>query len=112
MAETAQSILDKARELSGRDRVHLVEALVDSLERPSESYASDPDALKMLQHVREILCRLRLRQALGTSRSATPEPGRRMAAALEALVARSAVQDMADASEWERDIRRDRPLPG
>ena len=39
------------------------------------------------------------------------EQGRRMAAALERLAARSALPEIVDPAAWERDIREDRPLP-
>lgn len=38
-------------------------------------------------------------------------PGRRMARALEQLAA-TAATDRADPVAWEREVRRDRPLPG
>lgn len=37
---------------------------------------------------------------------------RRMAAALEKLAAVDAFSGISDPSEWQRDIRKDRPLPG
>jgi hypothetical protein len=36
---------------------------------------------------------------------------RRMAEALENLAAADAFSEISDPSEWQRDIRRDRPLP-
>jgi bifunctional DNA-binding transcriptional regulator/antitoxin component of YhaV-PrlF toxin-antitoxin module len=42
----------------------------------------------------------------------TPDAGRRMAAALEKLAASGAVARIEDPVEWQREIRRDRPLPG
>lgn len=38
--------------------------------------------------------------------------GRRMAEALENLVAADAFSEISDPSEWQREIRKDRPLPG
>ena len=40
------------------------------------------------------------------------ERGRRMRAALDKLAAADAFADIEDPVEWQRDIRRDRPLPG
>ena len=40
------------------------------------------------------------------------EQGRRMADALERLAARGGPSAIADASDWQRDQRQDRPLPG
>ncbi len=40
------------------------------------------------------------------------ERRRRMAAALEALAARDPFSKISDPSEWQREIRKDRPLPG
>ena len=37
--------------------------------------------------------------------------GQRMAAALEQLAASNALPDVTDPVAWEREIRRDRPLP-
>lgn len=37
---------------------------------------------------------------------------RRMAEALENLAAADAFSEISDPSEWQRDIRKDRPLPG
>lgn len=37
---------------------------------------------------------------------------RRMAEALEKLAAADAFSGISDPSEWQRDIRKDRPLPG
>jgi hypothetical protein len=38
--------------------------------------------------------------------------GKRMVEALEKLAASDAFSEISDASEWQREIRRDRPLPG
>ena len=43
---------------------------------------------------------------------ATADAGERMAAALEKLAASNAVADIEDPVEWQREIRRERPLPG
>jgi hypothetical protein len=43
---------------------------------------------------------------------ARSERGRRMAEALERLAARNAFAEIEDPVEWQRDIRKDRPLPG
>ncbi|MCP3958447.1 MAG: hypothetical protein GY719_11390 [bacterium] len=40
------------------------------------------------------------------------DTGERMAAALEKLAASGAVSDIEDPVGWQREIRRDRPLPG
>lgn len=40
------------------------------------------------------------------------ERGRRMADALRSLAAIGAFADIDDPVEWQREIRRDRPLPG
>ena len=42
----------------------------------------------------------------------TAERRRWMAEALEALAARDAFSEISDPSEWQRDMRKDRPLPG
>lgn len=39
------------------------------------------------------------------------EQGQRMAAALDQLAAIHAVKELEDPAGWEREIRRDRPLP-
>lgn len=49
-------------------------------------------------------------EGFGSSRA--PGAGERMAAALEKLAASNAVADIEDPVEWQREIRRDRPLPG
>jgi hypothetical protein len=41
-----------------------------------------------------------------------PDAGERMAAALEKLAGSNAVADIKDPVEWQREARRDRPLPG
>jgi hypothetical protein len=38
--------------------------------------------------------------------------GQRMARALEQLAATNALSEIKDPSEWQREIRKDRPLPG
>lgn len=38
--------------------------------------------------------------------------GQRMAKALERLAATNALSHIKDPSEWQREIRKDRPLPG
>jgi len=38
--------------------------------------------------------------------------GKRMAEFLERLAASNAFKDIEDPSEWQREIRKDRPLPG
>lgn len=38
--------------------------------------------------------------------------GQRMAKALERLAASNALSHIKDPSEWQREIRKDRPLPG
>ena len=48
----------------------------------------------------------------GRRASRTPAAGRRMAAALEKLAASGAVAGIEDPVAWQREIRRDRPLPG
>lgn len=40
------------------------------------------------------------------------QAGERMAAALEKLAASQAVASIEDPVEWQREVRRDRPLPG
>ena len=40
------------------------------------------------------------------------ERRRRMAEALEALAARDPFSEISDPVEWQREIRKDRPLPG
>ncbi len=40
------------------------------------------------------------------------ERGKRMKEALNKLAVRNTLTDIADAAQWERDIRQDRPLPG
>ena len=42
----------------------------------------------------------------------TANRGRRMAEALEKLAASDVFSEMADPSEWQREIRKDRALPG
>ena len=37
---------------------------------------------------------------------------KRMAEALEKLAASNAFSELSDPSEWQREIRKDRPLPG
>ncbi len=46
------------------------------------------------------------------STSCAPNAGERMAAALEKLAASQAVTSIEDPVAWQRDVRRDRPLPG
>lgn len=45
------------------------------------------------------------------STSRTPHAGERMAAALEKLAASQAVASIEDPIAWQREVRRDRPLP-
>jgi hypothetical protein len=42
----------------------------------------------------------------------TADRGKRMAEALEKLAASDAFSEISDPSEWQREIRKDRPLPG
>jgi hypothetical protein len=42
----------------------------------------------------------------------TANRGRRMAEAIEKLAATDAFSEISDPSEWQREIRKDRPLPG
>ena len=42
----------------------------------------------------------------------TANRGKRMAEALEKLAASDAFSEISDPSEWQREIRKDRPLPG
>jgi hypothetical protein len=42
----------------------------------------------------------------------TADRGRRMAEALEKLAASDAFSEISDPSEWQREVRKDRPLPG
>ena len=42
----------------------------------------------------------------------TAERRKRMAAALEKLAASDAFSEISDPVEWQREIRKDRPLPG
>jgi hypothetical protein len=42
----------------------------------------------------------------------TEDRGKRMAEALEKLAASDAFSEISDPTEWQREIRRDRPLPG
>ena len=42
----------------------------------------------------------------------TTTQGQRMAKALERLAAANALSDIQDPSQWQREIRKDRPLPG
>ena len=44
--------------------------------------------------------------------SRAPDAGERMAGALEKLSTSAAVASIEDPVEWQRDERRDRPLPG
>ena len=44
--------------------------------------------------------------------SRSPDAGERMAAALGKLAASTAIADIEDPVEWQRNLRRDRPLPG
>ncbi len=46
------------------------------------------------------------------SPESAPDAGERMAAALEKLADSNAVTEIEDPVEWQRNIRRDRPLPG
>ncbi len=46
------------------------------------------------------------------SSSRAADAGERMASALEKLAASNAVADIEDPVEWQREVRRDRPLPG
>lgn len=41
-----------------------------------------------------------------------PNRGKRMAEFLERLAASNAFKDIDEPSEWQREIRKDRPLPG
>jgi len=43
--------------------------------------------------------------------SPVPDRGRRMAEFLERLAASNAFKEIDDPSEWQREIRKDRPLP-
>jgi len=47
-----------------------------------------------------------------TDRTQEGSSGERMVAALEKLAASGAFQDVTDPVAWQREIRRDRPLPG
>jgi hypothetical protein len=49
---------------------------------------------------------------LGPASAAPAEQGRLMAEALEQLAARGGRGLPADPVEWQREVRRDRPLPG
>ncbi len=49
-------------------------------------------------------------ERLNSSRA--PDAGERMASALEKLASSNAVDDIEDPVEWQREVRRDRPLPG
>lgn len=42
----------------------------------------------------------------------TADRGKRMAEALEKLAASDAFSEISDPVEWQREIRKDRPLPG
>jgi len=42
----------------------------------------------------------------------TEDRGKRMAEALEKLAASDAFSEISDPVEWQREIRKDRPLPG
>ena len=46
------------------------------------------------------------------SASRAPDAGTKMAAALEKLAASRAVASIEDPVAWQREVRRDRPLPG
>lgn len=46
------------------------------------------------------------------SASRAADAGERMAAALEKLAASQAVASIEDPGAWQREVRRDRPLPG
>lgn len=43
---------------------------------------------------------------------ADPQRGQKMAAILEKIAARGKLAAIEDPAEWQRDARRDRPLPG
>ena len=45
-------------------------------------------------------------------RDQTANRGKRMAEALEKLAASDAFSEISDPSAWQREIRKDRPLPG
>ena len=47
-----------------------------------------------------------------TNELASASAGGRMAEALEKLAASDAFSEISDPSEWQREIRKDRPLPG
>lgn len=47
-----------------------------------------------------------------TAHTDTTTQGRRMAQALENLAAADAFSEISDPVEWQREIRKDRPLPG
>lgn len=49
---------------------------------------------------------------VGKSALADVERGRRMADALGRLAARGGLAEIGDASDWQREQRQDRPLPG
>jgi hypothetical protein len=66
MSKRAESLLKEASQLPDGDRVQLIEDLVTTLEGAKGQYTSDPTALQMLVHVREILRRLRARGNTGT----------------------------------------------
>ena len=71
-----------------------------------------PESATLEEAIQRIYRALKLKQALEASRSDSADPGRRMVAALEALATRSALRDISDPVAWEREVRRDRPLPG
>ena len=63
------------------------------------------DAVTIEEAIDQIYWAMKLKQAsIGTS-------GQGMAAALDALAARSAISDIADPVQWEREVRADRALP-
>lgn len=49
---------------------------------------------------------------VGESARSDEQQGKRMADALERLAARGGVSSISDASDWQREQREDRPLPG
>lgn len=55
---------------------------------------------------------LRVRVTILEEERSREERGQKMANALSKLASSGAFSDIDDPSEWQREIRRDRPLPG
>ncbi len=66
------------------------------------------------QLMQALLIQLAREEGLSLQESATPKinQGQRMAAILQRMADRNALSHITDPVAWQREIRKDRPLPG